>query len=322
MQEVNTFELSATEIKPITIIGLGKMGARMGAKLIDEGHTVYGWDVDEQARAVSQDAGIQVPETIEESVYAQQTDGERVVLQMLAAGEPTESSLETVSGLLATGDIIIDGGNARYQDTERRSQEMIARGIRFLGMGVSGGIIAQETGYPIMVGGDKSAYDDVAPILDSLARPHGIHEYLGTGGAGHYVKMTHNAAEYPIMQGLAEAFGILKASEYDFDLEQIARLYTHGTLVSGFMNDRLVEALEADPGLSSYHGEIGSASGEAVWAVEEAKRLGVPTESIEQSIDFRRRSVDDENVSGSFAAKVVAALRATFGGHPVKRTDK
>ena len=316
------FENSAIENQmTLTIVGLGKMGARMGAKLVKEGHTVYGWDVDENARKTSEDAGLIIPDTFEESILSQDNKGERVILQMLHP-EPTETTLELASKILSEGDILIDGGNSKYQDTNRRAKKMTESGIRFLGMGVSGGIIAEDTGYPIMIGGDKSAYDHVAPILDSLAKPHGTHEYLGAGGAGHYVKMVHNAIEYPIMQAFGEGFGMLKASEFDFDLEQIAKLYTHGTLVSGFMNDRLVEALEADPGLSSYHGEIGSASGEAVWAVEEAKRLGVPTESMEQSIDFRRRSVDDENVSGSFAAKVVAALRATFGGHPVKRADK
>jgi len=322
MKETNNFSLQETTPMPITIIGLGKMGARMGAKLVEEGHTVYGWDLNDEARESSKDSGIYVPESIEESIQAQEKDGERVVLQMLPAGEPTETSLELVSGIVSPGDIIIDGGNARYQDTERRAQEMIARGVRFLGMGVSGGIIAQETGYPIMVGGDKSAYDDVTPILDSLARPHGKHEYFGTGGAGHFVKMVHNGIEYPIMQAFGEGFGVLRESDYDFDLEKVARLFTRGTLVSGFMNDRVVEVLEADPNLSSFQGEIGSASGEAVWTIEEAKRLGVPSESIEQSIDFRLRSAHDEQVSGSFAAKLVAGLRAAFGGHPVKRVDK
>lgn len=304
----------------VTIIGLGKMGARMGAKLVTEGHRVFGWDVNDDAREVGAGLGLLVPDKLEEAIEAQESAGERAVWQMLPAGRPTEESLKVVSGLVSPGDVVIDGGNSRYQDTERRAKELGDLGIRFLGIGVSGGIKAAETGYPIMVGGDRSAYDHVTPVLDSLARAQGGHEYFGEGAAGHFVKMVHNGIEYPFMQAIGEGFGVMKKSGYDLDLPAVARLFQKGTLVSGFMMGITAEALEADPELSSYTGEIGSASGEALWTVDEAARLGVPAESIEQAIDFRRRSAKDPSVSGSFAAKVIAAQRATFGGHPVKRT--
>jgi 6-phosphogluconate dehydrogenase len=304
---------------PLLVVGLGKMGGRMATKLVREGHEVYGWDISEGSRRLARDRGINTPESIEEAVSSLPYPGHRIVLQMLPAGEITEESLKTLEALLTKGDIIIDGGNSKYQDTERHARDLSVKGLRFLGMGVSGGIIAEKTGYPLMIGGDRNAYDEIFTIFDSLAKPNGGHQYFGTGGAGHYVKMVHNGIEYPIMQAFGEGFGVMQASEYGLDLIAVAKLFQKGTLVSGFMNDRMVEALEADPDLGSYDGEIGSASGEAIWTVDEAKKLDVPVESIQQSIDYRVRSVTEQNVKNSFAAKVVAALRATFGGHPVKR---
>jgi 6-phosphogluconate dehydrogenase len=309
----------------MTVIGLGKMGARMGAKLVTEGHEVYGWDSSPEAREVAVGLGMLVPDTIEEAIEAQEQSGDRVVWQMLPAGNPaetgpTETSLITVSGIVGPGDIVIDGGNSKHEDTNRRYQRMQDMCIRFLGIGVSGGVKAGVTGYPLMAGGNRSAYDHITPLLDSLSRPQGGHDYFGEGGAGHYVKMVHNGIEYPMMQAIGEGFGVMEASEYGLDLSKVARLLQKNTLVSGFMMDITAEALDADPGLSNQAGVIGSASGEALWTVDEAARLGVPTESIEQAIDFRRRSANDPAVSGSFAAKVVAAQRATFGGHTQERT--
>jgi 6-phosphogluconate dehydrogenase len=188
-------------------------------------------------------------------------------------------------------------------------------------MGVSGGVIAGTEGYPQMVGGDKSAYDYISPILDSLASPGGGHEYFGEGGAGHFVKMVHNGIEYPIMQALGEGFGVLANSDYKFDLLKVARLYQKGTLVSGFMLDRAAEALENDPRLEQIEGIIGSASKETVWTIKEAKEHNLPIESIEQAQNFRVRSETDPQVQSSFAARMVGALRIAFGGHPVKLKD-
>jgi 6-phosphogluconate dehydrogenase len=163
--------------------------------------------------------------------------------------------------------------------------------------------------------------DDIVPILDSLAKSKGGHEYFGEGGAGHFVKMVHNGIEYPIMQALGEGFGVMANSEYNFDLVKVAKLYQKGTLVSGFMLDRAVEALESDPRLERIEGVIGSASKETVWTIEEAKKNDLPIESIEQAQEFRVRSESDQKIQNSFAAHMVGALRITFGGHPVKLKD-
>jgi 6-phosphogluconate dehydrogenase len=305
----------------IGIAGLGKMGGRMAEKLVKEGQEVVVWNrTHEKAEALSQKLSghdnISVADSIESLVSS--LPSPKIVLTMLPAGEPTEQLLAEVSTCLEKDDILIDGGNSFYKDTERHYNEFSSRGIRFLGMGVSGGIIAVTEGYPQMIGGDKSAYEHITPLLDSLANPHGGHEYFGEGGAGHFVKMVHNGIEYPFMQALGEGFGIMANSEYNFDLIKVSKLYQKGTLVSGFMLDRAVEALQNDPHLELIEGVIGSASQETVWTINEAKQHGLPIESIEQARDFRVKSETDVNVQKSFAARMVGALRIAFGGHPVK----
>jgi 6-phosphogluconate dehydrogenase len=310
----------------IGIAGLGKMGGRMAEKLVLEGQDVTVWNrTHEKAVELAEKLGghenISVADSIEELV--QKLPKPRVVLTMLPAGEPTQNLLNEVAKLLDKEDILIDAGNSYYKDTERRAQEFGDQGIRYLGIGVSGGIIAVEEGYPQMVGGDKSAYEYITPILDSLAKPGGGHEYFGPGGAGHFVKMVHNGIEYPIMQALGEGFGVLANSEYNFDLVKIAKLYQRGTLVSGFMLDRAAEALENDPRLENIEGVIGSASQETIWTIDEARKNNLPIESIEQAQQFRVRSETDHDIQNSFAAHMVGALRIAFGGHPVKlKNDK
>lgn len=309
----------------IGIAGLGKMGGRMAEKLVKEGQDVAVWNrTHEKAVALAENLSsyqnISVKDSIEELV--KDLPKPRVVLTMLPAGDPTELLLQEVSKFLEADDILIDAGNSYYKDTERRYHIFAERGIRFLGIGISGGIIAGTEGYPQMVGGSKSAYDHVTPILDSLGTPKGGHEYFGEGGAGHFVKMVHNGIEYPIMQALGEGFGVLADAGYDFDLLKIAQLYQKGTLVSGFMLDRAVEALENDPRLEKIEGVIGSASKETVWTIEEAKKHDLPIESIEQAHNFRLRSETDHAVQNSFAAHMVGALRIAFGGHPVKLKEE
>lgn len=305
----------------IGFIGLGKMGSRIVEKLVREQHTVVAWNRSAQpAEDLAQRLGDSQHLIIAASIneLMSQLPAPKIVMLMLPAGEPTESRLKEVEQLAKKNDIVINGANTFYKDTERHAAAFTSKGMRFLGIGISGGIIAIEQGYPLMVGGDASAYEYITPMLDSLAKPGGGHEYFGTGGAGHYVKMVHNGIEYPIMQALGEGFGILSESPYNLDLVKVAKLYQKGTLVSGFMLDRSVEALEDDI-VSQVEGEIGSASGEAVWTVDEAKAQNLPAESIELAIDFRRRSTKDPKVKQSFAARMIGALRITFGGHPVKK---
>ncbi len=302
----------------IGFIGLGRMGGNMAKKLLLDGHNVIAWNRSEEAlkklKAIAQ--SLKIAQNIQELV--QSLDKPRVVWLMIPAGEATQLMLDEVSKFVEGGDIVIDGGNANYKDTQRRSEKLKAKNVKYLGIGVSGGIIAAIDGYPLMVGGDKSAYEYIKPLLDSLAKPKGGHEYFGTGGAGHFVKMIHNGIEYGIMQSLGEGFGVLEKAPYQFDLLKIGKLWQKGTLVSGFMLDRAVESLQQDPKLENIVGVIAE-SGEAKWTIEQAKEEGVDVEIIERSLDFRKRSQTDAKIQKSFSARMVAALRNAFGGHEVKK---
>lgn len=319
----------------IGFIGLGKMGSRMVMKLLREKHQVIVWNRSQEAisnikdqiskipsktRLASggknADKNLKIKRTIEELLN--NLEKPRVVWLMLPAGEVTQNILDEVGKFAEKNDIVIDGGNAYYKDTQRRFDEFKKRGVRFLGIGVSGGIIAVKEGYPIMVGGEKSAYKYIRPILDSLAKPRGGHEYFGEGGAGHFVKMIHNGIEYGIMQSLAEGFDVLENSPYKLDLLKVAKLWQKGTLPSGFMLDRVVDVLKDDPHLSKIEGVIAE-SGEARWTVEQAKEENIPVEIIKRSLEYRRRSQKDKKIQKSYTAKMVAALRHAFGGHEVKK---
>ena len=315
-------------------VGLGRMGSRMVLKLLREGHEVVVWNrskekVDSLLSQKKPDWKISAAETVKELVES--LDPPRIIWSMLPArsgtsssgsetGDATQGILDQVEQYAEKEDIIIDGGNAKYTDTQRRYENFSKKQIRFLGIGVSGGVIAATEGYPLMVGGDRSAYDQIKPILDSLAKPKGGHEYFGQGGAGHFVKMIHNGIEYGVMQSIGEGFGVLEKSPYKLDLLKVARLYQKNTLNSGFMMQRTIEALEKDPKLEKIEGYI-DASGEGEWTIEEARKLDVPVDIIEESFKFRQKSQKDKKVSSSFAARMVAALRNAFGGHAVKKKN-
>ena len=303
------------------------MGNRMVMKLLAEGHEVVVWNRTQEKvenlklkiENSKNTKNLEIAESIED--LTKKLDPQRIIWSMLPAGEATEEILMGPGGLaefVEEGDIVVDGGNAYFEDTQRRFDYFTSKGVKFLGIGVSGGLIAAKEGYPLMVGGSEDGYEEIKPILDSLAKPRGGHEYFGEGGAGHFVKMVHNGIEYGYMQAIGEGFGVLEKAPYDYNLAKVAKLYTKGTLLSGFMMDRTVEALEKDPKLSEIEGYV-EASGEGEWTVNQAKEENVPVEIIEESLEFRTKSREDPNIAASFAARMVAALRNAFGGHEVKK---
>ncbi|CAN5185962.1 decarboxylating 6-phosphogluconate dehydrogenase [soil metagenome] len=303
----------------LVFLGLGKMGTRMVEKLLHDGHEVVVWnrteEISREFALVVNTSSLTVATSIEEAVGS--VDAPKIVWSMLPAGPPTETALSDVKAYLESGDIVIDGANSRFSDTERRFKEFSEKGVKFLGIGVSGGVIAEKNGYPMMVGGDKKAYATITPLLDSLSKPSGGHTYFGTGGAGHFVKMVHNGIEYGMMQAIGEGFGVLEKAPYELDLVAIAKNWQKGSIVDSFLIDRAKGALEKDARLENIIGEI-DATGEAEWTVDQGKKEEVPVENIEQSLDFRRRSKIDPAIRDSFAARMVAALRQEFGGHKVK----
>ncbi len=290
----------------IGILGLGKMGSRIARKLSAE-HTVLAWNRTPQPGTFP---------SIE--LLAKNLPKPRIFWIMVPSGVATEEVFGQLMNFAQSGDIVIDAGNSNFKDSERRSAIAAKKGIKFLGVGVSGGIIGETAGYPIMAGGDKNAYDAVVPIFESLAKPGGGYAYFGPGGAGHFVKMIHNGTEYGIMQSLGEGFGVLAKAPYKLDLLAIAKLWQKGTLLSGFMLDRVVDVLAENPTLDNVVGNIAQ-SGDAVGTIAQAKAEEVPVEIIERSLDYRIRSQTDPVIQQSFTAKLVASLRNAFGGHEVKK---
>lgn len=308
----------------IGFIGFGKMGTRMVEKLLLDGHIVVGWN---RTRSIIEDFRLTLVDRGLDSQLITADDIQslvkgltipRVIWVMVPAGDATKTMLDEVYEYVDKGDIVIDGGNSHFKNTEEHAKRFQKKGVKFLGIGVSGGLNAFTNGYPFMVGGDKDAYDYITPLFNTLSKPNGGHAYFGTGGAGHFVKMVHNGIEYGMMQAIGEGFGVLDESEYQFNLEDVSKLWQKGTIISSFLMDCTASALAKDPRLTDIVGVIG-ATGEAEWTVNQAKEEGVPIGNIEQSLEFRRQSQKDMTISDSLAARMVAALRFEFGGHEVKK---
>ncbi len=284
------------------IVGLGRMGGNMTERLRRAGHEVQTYTRSGAGTAAS----------LEELVS--QLDEPRVVWLMIPAGAPTEEAFSTVLGLVAPGDVIVDGGNSNFRDSQRRAAVAAERGIRFLDAGVSGGVWGLENGYCLMVGGDGEAVAIVEPALRALA-PEDGYAHVGPAGAGHFVKMVHNGIEYGLMQSYAEGFEILKASELGLDLTEIAGIWRYGSVVRSWLLELLHGALEREGSdLAGIKGYVED-SGEGRWTVHEAIAEDVPAPVITAALFARFASRQDE----SFAAKVNAALRNEFGGHALKR---
>jgi 6-phosphogluconate dehydrogenase len=239
----------------------------------------------------------------------------RVIWLMIPAGDPTEHAFQTLLGLLEDGDIIVDGGNSNFRDSQRRAAEAAKKSVAFLDAGVSGGVWGLKEGYCVMVGGPADAYKKIVPFIKDLTEEGG-YAHVGPSGAGHFVKMVHNGIEYGMMQSLAEGFEIIQASEFPVNLHKVAALWQHGSVVRSWLLDLLVLALEQDPGLEKIRGYVED-SGEGRWTVLNAIDESVPAPAITLALYARFASRQDE----SFSAKVNAALRNQFGGHAVKSVD-
>jgi len=293
------------------MIGLGRMGGNMARRLVQGGHEVIVYD--SSADAVKQHAGTGAKGANDLADVVRQLTPRRVVWIMVPAGAAVESTLEQLVPHLTRGDILIDGGNSNFADSLRRAEALKAKGIEFVDVGTSGGIWGLELGYCLMIGASPAAFQYCEPIFRTLAPPEG-YARVGPPGAGHYVKMVHNGIEYGLLQAYAEGYEILHASQ-DFKLQlgQIAKLWNHGSVVRSWLNELAERALSRDDQLAAIRGYVED-SGEGRWTVEEAMRLNVPAPVITLSLLARLRSRQEE----SFGAKVIAALRNEFGGHPVQ----
>jgi len=296
----------------LAMLGLGKMGGNMVQRLLKAGHKVVVYDVDPRRAAELAALGAAPATTLDEVIAGLRPA--RVCWTMVPAGKITEELITSLAARLQRGDIIVDGGNSFYKDSQRRAKELAERGIHYCDAGTSGGIWGLKNGYCLMVGGAPEAYAGIEPILRSLA-PEGGLMHTGPAGSGHYVKMVHNGIEYGLMTAYAEGFEILRTSPFgQLDLPRIADVWRHGSVVRSWLLDLLQEALSKDPGLDGIRGYVED-SGEGRWTVAAAIEQNVPAPVITIALQMRIASRQDE----SFSAKVQAALRNEFGGHAVKK---
>jgi len=294
----------------IGMVGLGKMGFNMTLRLLRDGHSVVvnNKTPDNVVRAVKE--GAIASESYSDLVARLEVP--RVVWLMIPAGEITNTAVRDFAELLSPGDLLVDGGNSRWTDSVANHKHCEERKIRYLDVGVSGGIWGLEVGYCQMAGGTPEAFAMVEPAMKSLAPPDG-YLHVGPAGAGHFSKMIHNGIEYGMMEAYAEGFEILKASEFNYDLAAISHLWNQGSVVRSWLLELAERAFRDDPDLSQLRGYVND-SGEGRWTVFEAINRDVPAPVLTMALFARFASRQDE----SFAAKVLAALRNQFGGHAVK----
>ena len=291
-------------------IGLGRMGANMVRRLLLDGHHVVAYNrTSEKTREIMTE-GADGAFSLEE--LAGKLARPRVVWVMVPSGDATENMIDELLKVLEPGDTIVDGGNSNFHDSVRRHAKVTAAGLDFVDAGVSGGIWGLKIGYCLMVGGEPEPVKRLEPIFRSLA-PEDGYLHAGGPGAGHYVKMVHNGIEYGLMQAYAEGFEILHASDYKLDLAAIADLWNHGSVVRSWLLELAVSAFSQDQDLTQLRGWVAD-SGEGRWTVQEAIDKDVPAPVITLSLLNRFRSRQDD----SYQAKVLAALRNEFGGHPIR----
>ena len=296
------------------MVGLGRMGANMAARLQAGGHEIVAFDRNAEAVAAVAEAGAAGVASLEELVRA--LEAPRAVWVMVPAGDPTEGTVVALSKLLSRGDTVIDGGNSFYKDSVRRAEDLARQGIEFVDSGTSGGIWGRTEGYSLMIGGSEAAVQRLEPIFRTLA-PAADRGWarVGPPGAGHFVKMVHNGIEYGMMQAYAEGFEILhRKKEFALDLANVGRIWQHGSVVRSWLLDLTTAALEENPGMEGIAPWV-SDSGEGRWTVAEAVDLDVPAPVITLALLARLRSRSEE----AFADRLLAAMRNQFGGHAVRK---
>ncbi len=299
------------------IIGLGRMGSGMARRLARAGVHVICYDAADAARqAIAAEAKIDCAENL--AALCARLAGERVIVLMLPAGEPVEATLQALLPLLSAGDTLVDGGNSYYRDSKRRALALSQQGIRYIDAGISGGVHGLAHGYCLMLGGTPKSVEIFEPYARILApAPERGWLHCGPSGAGHYAKMIHNGIEYGMMQALAEGFALLAARpELDLDPARLAETWRHGSVVRSWLLDLCSEALAKNPDLSGI-APIVADSGEGRWTALESVELGVPTPVMTMALMARFSSQG----RADYSSKLLAMMRAGFGGHPVTKKE-
>ena len=303
----------------LAMIGLGKMGGNMAARLLRHKIEVVGFDFNQEfvSTLVEKEgmiAGSSVQDVVNKLGVNNETQ-QKIVWLMLPAGEITENQIKDLIPLLSKGDIIVDGGNSNYKHSQRRGAMLAEHGIGFIDCGTSGGVWGLDNGYCLMYGGDKQYADVLAPYAQALTHADRGWAHVGPVGSGHFTKMLHNGIEYGMMQALAEGLDLLKGKEeFNLDLAQITELWRHGSVVRSWLLDLTAEALKGDQTLESIAPYVAD-SGEGRWTVVEAVEQGVAAPVLTVALQARFRSQD----ANGYSYKLLSLMRNAFGGHAVKK---
>ncbi len=296
------------------IVGLGKMGSGIAQHLLEEGFTVYGYNRTEAVTQNHIQYGLKPTKSLQELV--ENLPAPRVIWLMLTAGEATDNTIFGENGLakyLKPGDILIDGGNSFYEDTIKRAQKLAKLGIKLIDVGTSGGPSGARHGACLMVGGTQEEFNYIQPILEAIATKNGLQFFEGNG-AGHFVKMVHNGIEYGMMQAIAEGFNLMKQSDFKPDLERVVDIYSHQSVIESRLITWLGQAFKTHGvDLKDVTGTVAH-TGEGAWTIETAKKLHQEVKVIEESLQFRKDSVNNPNYTG----QLLSAIREQFGGHSIK----
>lgn len=292
------------------------MGKNMVLRLLEQGVEVVAWNRSSEPLDEVAKKGAVKAENIEALV--KNLNSPRIVWLMLPAGETTDEFIDKLLPHLEPGDLLIDGANSFYKDTLRRAEKIKKAGVRFMDIGVSGGPSGARNGACLMVGAELEDFEKVRELVEKIAAPNAW-GHFGKVGAGHFAKMVHNGIEYGMMEAIAEGGAILKASEFNFNLEDVFRVYNNRSVIESRLVEWSTQALLEDPELESYSAKIGH-TGEGEWTVKTAKELGVDASVIGESFKVRVESDKvDENSPNGFRNKLVSAMRGKFGGHSVKK---
>ena len=290
------------------------MGANMARRWARGGVQVVAFDQSAEARAATAEANITLVATLADGLKAMTAP--RVVWLMLPAGAITESTIDALLPMLAKGDLLVDGGNANYKDSMRRAAKANAVGIDYADVGVSGGVWGLHNGYCVMAGATVESYARLRPYLEVLAPSAtlGI-VHAGPEGAGHFAKMIHNGIEYGMMQALAEGFALMEAKkDFAMPIADIAEAWRDGSVVRSWLLDLTTASLKKPDDIAAIAPYVAD-SGEGRWAVEAMLDLGVPAPVTALALTTRFATQG----KGDYAAKLLAQMRAGFGGHAVKK---
>ena len=292
------------------MVGLGRMGGDMTRRLLEGGHEVVVYDLSQDAISALAEDGAAGASGVAEMVS--QLSIPRVLWLMLPSGDVTQHAVDEALSHLEPGDILVDGANSNWEDSRRRAEQAEGEGVHFVDCGVSGGVWGLREGYNLMVGASDEAFGELEPALKTLAPENG-YAHVGPAGSGHFVKMIHNGVEYALMQSYGEGFEAMASYPHaHLNLEQIADLWTHGSVIRSWLLELAAEALKKDVRLNDVRAYVDD-SGMGRWTVKYGIEHAVPMSAISAALFARFASRQDD----SFSAKLAAALRNEFGGHKI-----